>query len=118
MVQSFGQLIRQARKDKGYSQRELAKLVELDFTYLSKLENDRADYPPKEDVIRSLARWLNLNEEELIFLAGRIPHHDEDFLKQNYKTMPALFRRMQENPEFAEKVFRAATQSDNEEKQS
>ena len=42
----FGQLIRDARKDKGYSQRELASLVSLDFTYLSKLENNRADYPP------------------------------------------------------------------------
>lgn len=113
--QTFGQLIRQARKDKGYSQRELAKLVELDFTYLSKLENDRADYAPKEDVIRSLARELDLNAEELIFLAGRIPQHDEDFLKQNYQAMPALFRRMRENPDFAQKVFRAA-QVDNEEK--
>ena len=99
MSQSFGQLIRQARKDKGYSQRELAKFVELDFTYLSKLENDRADYPPKENVIRSIAHHLNLNAEELIFLAGRIPEHDEEFLKQNYKAMPALFRRIRENPD-------------------
>jgi len=114
--QSFGQLIRQARKDKGYSQRELAKLLELDFTYLSKLENDRADYPPKEDVIRSLARNLDLDEEELIFLAGRIPQSDEDFIKQHYKVMPALFRRMQENPNFARRVFREATQPNQEEK--
>lgn len=118
MSQSFGQLIRQARKDKGYSQRELAKLVELDFTYLSKLENDRADYPPKEEVIRSLAHHLDLKAEELIFLAGRIPQRDEDFLKKNYKAMPALFRRMQENPDFARRVFQEATQPENEEKQS
>lgn len=118
MSQSFGQLIRQARKDKGYSQRELAKLVDCDFTYLSKLENDRADYPPKEDVIRSLAHHLDLKAEELIFLAGRIPQRDEDFLKQNYKAMPALFRRMQENPDFARRVFQEATQPENEEKQS
>lgn len=115
MAQSFGQLIRQARKDKGYSQRELAKLLGLDFTYLSKLENDRAEYAPKEDVIRSLARNLDLDEEELIFLAGRIPQRDEDFLKKNYQAMPALFRRMQENPDFAKKVFREATQPENEE---
>jgi transcriptional regulator with XRE-family HTH domain len=115
--QSFGQLIREARKDKGFSQRELAKLIGLDFTYLSKLENDRADYPPKEDVIRSLAQHLDLNEEELIFSAGRIPQRDEDFIKQNYKGMPALFRRMQENPDFAKRVFREATQPENEEKQ-
>lgn len=75
----------------------------LDFTYLSKLENDRADYAPKEDVIRKLAEHLELDAEELVFLAGRIPERDEEFLKRNYKEMPALFRRMQENPEFAQK---------------
>ncbi len=108
MVQSFGQLIRQARKYKGYSQRELAKLVELDFTYVSKLENNRAEYPPKEAAIRLLAHHLELNAEELIFLAGRIPERDEDLLKQNYKAMPALFRRMRKDPDFAQKVFSMA----------
>lgn len=108
MDQAFGQIIRKARKDKGYSQRELAKLLGLDFTYLSKLENNRADYPPKEEIIRALANSLELNPEELIFLAGRIPHNDEDLLKDNYKHMPMLFRRLRENPEFAQKVFQEA----------
>lgn len=110
--QSFGEIIRQARKEKGYSQRELAQRLSLDFTYLSKLENNRADYPPKEDVIRMLAQNLQLDEEELIFLAGRIPQRDEDFLKQHYKTMPTLFRRMRENPDFARKVFQEAIKSE------
>lgn len=109
---TFGKLIRQARKDKGYSQRQLAGLLQVDFTYLSKLENDRADYPPKEDVIRGLGRNLGLDEEELIFLAGRIPQQYESFLKQNNRELAALFRRM-ENPKFAKKVFDVAqTQAD------
>ena len=118
MDQSFGTLIRQARKEKGYSQRQLAKLLGVDFTYLSKLENDRADYAPKEEVIRSLAIHLDLDEEELIFLAGRIPQQEEDFLKQNYKNMPTLFRRMRENPEFAQKVFQEAIQAETQDKQN
>lgn len=105
MTESFSSLIRRARKNRGYSQRELAKLLGLDFTYLSKLENDRAEYAPKEEVIRKLARHLELDEEELIFLAGRIPQKEEEFLKQHYQDMPKLFRRMRENPEFAQKVF-------------
>lgn len=32
MEQSFGKIIRAARRDKGYSQRELAALVEVDYT--------------------------------------------------------------------------------------
>lgn len=112
MSSDFGTLIRQARKEQKYSQRELAKLLKIDFTYLSKLENNRADYAPKEDVIRKLAKYLNLNDEELIFLAGRIPQQEEDLLKQHYKDMPALFRRMRENPEFAQRVFREASTTD------
>lgn len=112
MEQSFGILIRQARKNKGYSQRELAGLLGVDFTYLSKLENDRADYAPKEDVIRALARNLDLNEEELIFLAGRIPQQYEDLLKQNPKEMLMLFRRMRENPEFAQKISQVASEGE------
>jgi HTH-type transcriptional regulator, competence development regulator len=105
--QTFGKLIRQARKDKGYSQRELAAMLSVDFTYLSKLENDRADYAPKEEVIRSLARNLDINEEELIFLAGRLPQQYEALLKQNPKEMQALFRRMQENPDWLKKSFQS-----------
>ncbi|MEA5533493.1 helix-turn-helix transcriptional regulator [Crocosphaera sp. XPORK-15E] len=108
MTQSFGQLIRQARKKKGYSQRELANELGIDFTYLSKLENDRANYSPKENKIRQLASHLELDAEELIFLSGRLPEGDEDFVKQHYKTMPTLFRRMRENPKFAHKIFQEA----------
>ncbi len=110
--ETFGTIIRQARKAKGHSQRSLAAILNLDFTYLSKLENDRADYPPKEEVIRSLARSLELDEEHLICLAGRIPHNYEALLKQNAEQMPVLLRRLQENPEFAKRIFEAASQDE------
>jgi len=110
--QSFGKIIREARKHKGYSQRVLADQLGLDFTYLSKLENNRADYPPKEEVIRAIALNLDLDQEQLIFLAGRIPAREEDLLKQHYQQMPSLFRLMRENPEFAQKVFEQAQKQD------
>lgn len=108
MILTFGKVIRQARQDKGYSQRQLAKLLKVDFTYLSKLENDRADYAAKEDVIRSLAKHLGMDEEELVFLAGRLPQRYEEFLKQNYRHLPKLFGRMVESPGFADRIFRSA----------
>ncbi|NMG58912.1 XRE family transcriptional regulator [Geitlerinema sp. P-1104] len=110
MEASFGQVIRSARKELGLSQRGLAQQLELDFTYLSKLENDRADYAAKEEVIRSIAQCLNLNAEELVFLAGRTPRCYERFLKQHAQDLPPLFRRMSENPDFAAEVFRQARQ--------
>lgn len=122
MKQTFGKVIRQARRDKGYSQRELAKLIDVDYTYLSKLENDHAGYPPKADVIRALARHLDLSEreEELIYLAGRITPDDEkvfeELVRQNYKQMPALFRMWRDNPHSVQKLLRESTQPENEEK--
>ncbi len=98
--QSFGRCIWQARRKKGLSQRELAVKVGVDYTYLSKLENDHVE--PSEKVIRSLAEHLSLNAEQLMYLAGRMTQNDseafEQLLKVNYKEMPALFRRMRESP--------------------
>lgn len=124
MSQTFGKVIRQARKDKGYSQRDLAKLVEVDYTYLSKLENDHAAYPPSKEVIRLLVRYLDLTEreEELIYLAGRITADDErifqELVKQNYKQMPALFRMWRDNPHSVQKLLQEPIQPENEEKES
>ena len=100
MTPTFGQAIRTARTSIGYSQRKLAALVEVDFTYLSKLESDRSDYPPKEYVIQQLARYLSLDREELMCLTGRLPERYQDFLKENYKVMPSLFRWMRQEPDF------------------
>lgn len=120
--QTFGKLIRQARKDKEYSQRELAKLIGVDYTYLSKLENDHAGYPPSQDVIRLLALHLDLNEENLRCLAGRITPEDakvfEELVKTYNKQVPALLRRMRDNPDFAQKLLRETTQLESEDKQS
>ncbi|MGL5807160.1 MAG: helix-turn-helix domain-containing protein [Xenococcaceae cyanobacterium] len=108
MNKTFGELIRDARKQQEYSQRELAKLVQVNYTYLSKLENNHAEYPPSKEVIRSLAHHLHLDEEELTKLAGRIKPEDaqvfKDLVKQ-YQEMPVLLRRMQENPDFAKKIL-------------
>lgn len=115
MSQTFGKLIRQARKQKEYSQRELANLVGVNYTYLSKLENDHAGYPPSEDVIDLLADHLELSErkDELRRLAGRITPDDakvfEDLVKK-YKQMPALLRRMRDEPKFAQEVLQKTTQ--------
>lgn len=121
MSQTFGKVIRKARKDKEYSQRELAKLIGVDYTYLSKLENDHAGYPPSEDVIQALAHHLDLSEQEedLKRLAGRITPDDAkvfEELVRKYKQMPALLRRMRDEPEFAQKILHESRQSESEEK--
>lgn len=115
--ETFGQLIRQARREQEYSQRELAKLIKVDYTYLSKLENDRADYPPSQEVIDSLATHLGLNGENLRKLAGRINSDDQKLFKElvkEYQEMPVLLRRMKANPDFAKRVISDASKLDEE----
>ena len=117
MSQTFGQRIREARQEKGHSQRALAKLVGVNYTYLSKIENDRSEYPPKEDVIQSLAKHLNLDATELSYLSGRISTADakavQELAKQYQKDMPALLRRMQD-PQFARKVMQEEQKNEEE----
>lgn len=69
---SFGKRIQQLRQAKDISQRELAKKAHMDFTYLSKIENDRMP-PPREDVIKRLSEFLNADLNELLILAGKPP---------------------------------------------
>lgn len=72
MSTSFGQRIRELRKAGGMSQKELAAKASIDFTYLSKIENARR-LPPRERVIRAMAQALQIDERELMTLAGKVP---------------------------------------------
>jgi transcriptional regulator with XRE-family HTH domain len=68
----FGQRLRELRKAKGLSQKDLAGKVDIDFTYLSKVENGRMS-PPSEKTILALAKALNTDSDELLALANKIP---------------------------------------------
>lgn len=69
----FGDRLRELRKEKNLSQRELADKVHINFTYLSKLENNKMP-PPSQKTIVELAKALYANEEELILLAKKVPN--------------------------------------------
>lgn len=71
----FGQRVRALRQEKGLSQRALAAKLSVNFTYLSKIENERLDFGdyPSEELICKLARALDVDEDELLILAKKIP---------------------------------------------
>lgn len=69
---TFGQRLRELRKAKGMTQRELAQRAGIDFTYLSKLETG-AMPPPSEKTILSLAEVLDADADELFSAAGKVP---------------------------------------------
>jgi len=97
---------------------KLTLVIGVDYTYLSKLENDHAGYPPSQQVIESLATHLKLNAQKLGELAGRLSSDDQKVFKelvQKYQQMPILLRRMKDNPNFAKKVISEATKLDEQE---
>lgn len=102
---TLGFFIKSARLAKNYSQKQLAELTGLNFTYLSKIENDKTDYPPTERVIIALARELDLDAEELIFLTGKIPQSYQQFTIENYDKMPALFKKLRNDPDQLKKII-------------
>ena len=82
----FGARLKELRIRAGMTQRGLAKSVNVDFTYLSKIENGVMP-PPSEKVILQLAEVLKADRDELITLAGKIPsdiaeqEHDIDLIE-------------------------------------
>jgi transcriptional regulator with XRE-family HTH domain len=75
---SFGRTLQRIRREKGMTQREVAQKIEMDYSYFSRLENDRFDSKPTRDTIDKIAEALECSEEqrgELLAEAGRI---DED----------------------------------------
>lgn len=87
---SFGQRLRQLRKARHLTQRDLAEKVAarlkekgrgFDFTYLSKIENEKTP-PPSVAIIIHLADVLEADANELIALAGKAP---PEFLKKTLK---------------------------------
>lgn len=69
---TFGERVRDLRKEQRVSQRDLAGRAGIDFTYLSKIENGRAE-PPSEDAIRRIAEELGADADELTLLADKFP---------------------------------------------
>lgn len=97
--ETFGTRIRRLRQEQGLTQRQLAAKLDIDFTYLSKLENDRGEMPG-ETTVRRLAQVLDTDVEELLALAGRIP--------------PALQQKARQDADFARFLRRLPDLSEEE----
>jgi transcriptional regulator with XRE-family HTH domain len=89
---TFGQRIRELRKAKNLTLRDVAGKVKVNFTYLSKIENHRLDFGdyPSEGLICKLAKALGADREQLLLLAEKIP---EDIRKRVIER-PDAFRRI------------------------
>ena len=91
-VTTGGQRIREIRKSRNLTQRELADRVGINFTYLSRVENDRLDdeQTPREETLQRIAKALDADPDELLLLARRIP----DAYRDRILSRPGVFRKL------------------------
>jgi HTH-type transcriptional regulator, competence development regulator len=87
----FGAFVRQEREAREIGLREMAKMIEVSPTYVSKVE--RGDFsPPAEDKVRRIAKILKLDEDELLALAGKVSSDLSEIIRENPREMAALLR--------------------------
>jgi len=82
MDESFGAKLRSLRRAAGVSQRELAEKVGVDFSYISKVENDRLP-PPAADTIEKICQELEVGTDELLGLTNKLPTDLRQMLVEN-----------------------------------
>ncbi|MBN1992460.1 MAG: helix-turn-helix transcriptional regulator [Anaerolineae bacterium] len=97
---NFGETIRQLRRAQRLTQRELAESVQAlglkaDFTYISKIENDRLEVLPSEALIRGLAQVLETDAETLLDLAGKFDQKALQNVAAEIPEVGILLRRLQ-----------------------
>lgn len=81
-MSEFGTYLRTQRKRSGLTQQQLAKLTGIDFTYISKLENNVAPAPSIQ-TLRRMADAFNVSDHEVCAAAGRL---DQAMTKQELES--------------------------------
>jgi transcriptional regulator with XRE-family HTH domain len=78
LMKTFGQVLREARKKAGLTQREVARRLRredgrvVDPPYLNAVEHDHR-YPPEDFIVEQLAKIVGISPDVLYFHANRQP---------------------------------------------
>jgi transcriptional regulator with XRE-family HTH domain len=103
--EKFGAFVRRERERKEIGLREMAKMIGVSPTYLSKVERDEFA-PPAEDKVRAIANIIRCDVDKLLALAGRVSSEITDIIKRKPVELAALLRTT--NGLSAEQIARLA----------
>jgi len=90
----FAERVRELREQQGFTQQELAEVLDVSVSYVNKVERGRlnsGEYPSAK-FIHKLADALGADEDELLLLSDRVP---ED-IRKRIRERPEAFRRFAE----------------------
>ena len=112
----FGEIVKELRKQERITQRQLAEILDVNFTYVSKIENDRLETPPSEKLIRRLAQALRTDPDNLVALSGKIDARQLQDIAMHKPEASAVLRRIQRRPPTTQQWREIGEFLDNEDK--
>jgi len=104
MVNGLGEHIRERREalkttDKAFSLRQVAQRVEVEPSYLSKVE--RGLEVPSEATVRRIAEELGANPDVLLALAGKVSSDLQQVIRKRPELFAQLIRDLAQLPDHA-----------------
>lgn len=104
-MSGLGEYLREKREalreeDPRYSLRQVAERVEIEPSYLSKVERDIGS-PPSEETLVKLARELDEDPDVLLALAGKVSEELQAVIRRRPKLFGRLIREMRDMPDRA-----------------
>ena len=103
---TFGKYIRQKREafvlanKPDYSVRKVAARIDIEPSYLSKIERD-ATPPPSEATIRRLAEALQEDPDALLAMAGKVSSDLRQIIQSRPRLFADLIRQLKDAPDNA-----------------
>jgi transcriptional regulator with XRE-family HTH domain len=89
--EKFGAFVRGQREAKEIGLREMAKMIGVSPTYLSKIERDEFP-PPAEDKVMAIAKIIGCDADDLLARAGRVSSEISEIIKRQPVALAALLR--------------------------
>ena len=90
-TEKFGTFVRREREAREIGLREMAKMIDVSPTYLSKIERDEFP-PPAEDKVRAIAKIIECDVDDLLARAGRVSSDISDIIKRRPVELADLLR--------------------------
>src|SRR5262249_41659017 len=90
-IAKFGAFVRREREAREIGLREMAKMIGVSPTYLSKVERDESS-PPAEDKVKAIAKIIECDPDDLLALAGRVSTDLADIIKKRPVRVAELLR--------------------------
>jgi transcriptional regulator with XRE-family HTH domain len=105
MNETFGKYVRQrrvelAKQRGGFSVRKLAAMLDIQPSYISKIEREEVK-PPSEETIIRLAKVLEVDADVLLALAGKVSAEVRSIILKRPQLFADLLRQIKDAPEHA-----------------